>query len=789
MQAYSYYPDFRELDPNKKNEDWGNRIITQLRMKWRRLVPWERYDVNSGYLYGEQSNEATKAMFMDAQKTNIDFEPQKPMEKIRNILSAEIESEDIQIEVKATDPSSIQERDNDKELLSNRSDTEELLSHLGATINMPAYNMADENKLSGKDVFNGNIQKFDDMGLDESSTEDRNYFFETFYKLRHEAGLDNVIMNLFKFNETDKHLSSMVNDMMKVKSCALRAYVDEVNGAVSVEYLRPHEVFAIPGQRKDFKDAMAIGTERDVTVMQLIRRLGSSFQMKRDYNWLLSAINTRYGHSYSCIGYGENDILYGEWRDNKNCFLDMETLYNFKVGIGYIEFKTNDGKAYKVSNRQNNKLQPRVYPMRVNDVLSENSKFEKVSHYYESTYKSYYLIIGPTSQKLFKFCPLPYQYVEGTNDEISNFTICAYKDEGPSIVDVCRPHIKILEKAVKKYEYLINKAKESGYAINMSSLVALAEQLTTEDKKVDPMDLLKTMNDGPNMLYSTDVSMGGNGIPIQELKNGMTAAVAEFRQIYLNCLADINDQVGISPLRDAYAPQPREVAELQQQSLASSINATRYIDRSIMYVFSSIAVRMVSYVQDIVKFKDINSLSYDFLDKLVGEETLLDIKSMGDASPHRYGIFVEPFTRKIDRAEIKQWTNVAFQQGKITLDQMIMVNSIESPKRAYMALSYMQRKQDQQAMQLQQQKAQLDQQGAQAKHQMDMELLQTKIQGDIQAKNVEGEWYYKAQVGAAEARKEATEEKIAADKEKQVDKHNSTMEQIDAKSEQQQFTA
>lgn len=780
MQIIQVLPEYIETDPRKKDETWANKIVTQIRFNWRPIIDPRISLRNKQYLFGRQDTASVEAMFADPKLANIDFTPQKPMEKIRNILVADMESEDIQVEVNAIDPSSMDERESDKEMLANRSDTEEFLSHLGATINLPAYNLADEKKLNGKDKFNGDISKFDSMGLNEGSTEDRNYFFEGFYKLRHEASLDTTIRAIHHYNEARKFLPQMCNDIISDKCCAVNAYVDEVSGAPTIAYLAPSSVFAIPGSRYDFKDSAALGWEIDVTISQFMRRMGNSFNMDTDWPWLLRAINAKYNTNYTAIGGIDGTVVYGQCGVNKlEQLVSMQQLYNYKVGLGYVEFKSIDRKSYKFT-KKNNFGNPKIFRIPPTSKLQENSKFSRKDIEDETTYKSYYLAIGATDQQLFKYGKLPYAYLEGSEDQISSFTTCVYKEQGPSIAEIAIPHLIIFEKAAKKYEYLINKAKESGYAINMASIIALSQELSSETTKVDPMALLKTMNDSPNVLYTTDDKLGGNGIPFVELKNGLTQAVLEFRQITVNCLMDIQDQLGTAP-RMANAPQPREVGSIAQEALNQSKGATGYINRMLMYVFADVSVRLVSYTQDIIKFRKINSIPYNFLRKLLGIEVVADISTMDDIAMHRYGIFVEPFNRKFDREELKQMTIQAYGLGQITIDQMFLINSIDSPKRAAMVLAYQKRRQEAQAKEMAKYNSDLANQTAQMKHQQDMELEQLKGQNVVAAKNAEGEWYYKAMVGAAEMRKEGTTEKLAADKEKQTDKNYAAIEQIEAK--------
>lgn len=772
-------PAYTVVNPREKDIEWADRVITQLRMYMRPLVTGAMYTGNKNLLYGQQGTESVEAMFSDPSKANVDFTPEKPLIKIRNILVAELENQDIQIEVKAVDPASINQRRADKEMLSHRAETEMFLSHLGASIGMPAYSLKDEKTLSGQDVFSGNVDKFDNMGMNEGDDEDIDHFFDNWYKLRHEAALDTAIASLLKYNEVIRMIPRWLNDIVSVNTIAGQAYMNTISGAVNIQYLRPNDVYSIPGERPDYKDAICMAYQKNVTMQQLIRMLGDDFDMSRDMQYLIYAVNACNDCSYTGVLDNNGSLMCGTAANT----CAFNTFMNYKVGIGYIEFKSIDSTAIKYTD-SNFHGNPSFKNVPVNG-KSNSSNYKRKMNYDEVTYCSYYLITGPSTQKLYRYGKLPYQHVEGSEDEISSYSICAFKQEGPSIVDICKPHIRIYEKAKKKYEYLINKAKESGYAINIDAMVALAEKLTVSGNKVDPLTLIKEQLSSPNILFATqDIpTTGGTGLPFVELKNGITDAVMEFRNIFQAALADIDNQIGMTPLRQADAPQPRDVARLQDTALQSSRNATQFIDRAIHYVISDICLRAMSYVQDIVKFKEINKSYYKFLLDMLGDETIEDIASMDDVALHRYGIFVEPFISIFDKRDMDAMAKQAYIEKEIGFDEYILIKSINSPKKAAKILSFYKNRKEKKLIEFEQQKAQIETEAAKAKHQLDMELESLKIKGNLQAKDIEGQWYYKAHVEAAQYRADAQKQTIDSTEQIASQKNKNAIEVVEAKNQ------
>lgn len=744
-------PYINELDPRKKNEVWFNNLLREVRLAWTPLVDPQKVIDQRKVLFGLQDTEYVERLFIDAEKRNMDFKPHKHLEKYRNMLVAENENTGPAITVNAVDPTSVNQRKADKEMLTYRSDTEEILSYLGSQIGLPRYKVSQEKEISGEDKYNGNIEDFDNMGLNEFDGEDINYFFSSRYKLRHEAALDVATQAIVKHNQIIRDMPFYCNDILTCKTISSRVYVNEVNGTLDIRYLDPAKVKVMRGKKADLTDSVSIGYEDRTTIRDFINMVGDAVDLQRDYTLFLSSIQANTGYLYTGISDNSGTLLYGNVQ-GKVC--RMSDFYKYEVSYGYAEVKTFDAKQFKFT-EQNQHGNPRVFRVGLNGEAAPNSKFSRKIVYDETTYKSYYLIIGVVDQIVFRFGKLPYQHVYGSEDERSSFSICCYQGIGPSITEIAEPHIIEAEIAIKKRAYLVGKAKEDGFAIDMASLAELAQMLSTEEKAVDAMDVLKILNDSPNKPYAIgENNMGGNSIPITKWENGMSKLVVELTAIYRDELNDIREEIGLGPL-SAEAVQPRVASGPYMESLQQAKQATQYINRQLMYLFSDVMTRSVFYIQSIIKFKSKNPLPYKFLEKLLGDEVIANIKSMDDCAAHRYGIYLEPFNRYYEREEIKQRTQIAFERGEIGFEEMIMVDSIDSAKQAVLTLAYYKRRAEKKAAEEVQRKYELEDANNANAHQRKLEELQVQGQLDIQAKQVEGETHAQGLIGAAQMRLQA----------------------------------
>jgi hypothetical protein len=221
----------------------------------------------------------------------------------------------------------------------------------------------------------------------------------------------------------------------------------------------------------------------------------------------------------------------------------------------------------------------------------------------------------------------------------------------------------------------------------------------------------------------------GGGQPASiELQNGLSKSVMEFKQIIDWNFEMIYNTLGISPLRQAYAPQPRDVAKLQDKALEYSDKATGYIPRMMMKMLDNVGRRVMCTVQDIIKFKEINKVPYDFMVTALGSTTVEDIASLKDVPLHRYGIFIQSFNSFQERQEIKAMTAAAYTNKEISTEQYLLINNIRNPKKAAMILAYEKRRNERKQQELQAQQ-----------HQQAMELQQAKTQGEMQMKQMEGQ--------------------------------------------------
>lgn len=738
-----------EFDPAKKKGEQGyaraQRIVTHLRQSMGYIVSQERAKINKTYLYGLQDMNEIKSMFRDPKKAGIKFWQLATMEKIRNVLIAEEENQGIHFELKAVDATAVNQRMRDQLLLENRGWIDATMTGVNSMMGLPPFNMLKE-----KGLFAGNVGDFDKMGLDSSNLQDLNYFFAQHYRLLYEMVGEEPVNFFIEYNELDEMLPLLMNDIIAVKALGMRANVNDITGAIDYKYLAPENIKAIRGKRRDFKDASAIGYEQSMSVQDVIKLIGNEFDYDRDIEELLRAVSTSAQRNYTGIISG-NQIYWG----TKENPIDYGEFLNYQVMMGYVEWKEIDASAHKVS-KSNKRGQFGLRPISIFSEVTANSVYEKDVRYYETTYKAYYLSFGMYAQRLYKYGKLSYQMTEGVEDEYSNFSIIAMQEFGKSAVEVAMPWIEMIEKAVKKMEFMINKAKPPGRLFNYESIFDIAKTLYPKVKPELGVDMvLKLFTESSNELYTLPKVNGqpvGGGAQVNfDIPHGISDAVMKFKEIYDWANGNILNDLGISPYRSVYQPGERDSPGVQNQVNDYSIKATQYMHKMVVNVVKNLGKRTLCFVQDIIQFKDVNTVPYKFLVNAVGDATMEQLKNIGNTSLHRFGVFVHGINMAADKQQQKAIALQALQKGDIGYEQWLLINSIASPKKAMMVLAY---------EKLRTERVQAQNQARQSQSLVDLEntkhnnkLRELNLEGilGIKRENMRGYWYAEGQKIRADA--------------------------------------
>ena len=160
-----------ETDPKKMTPEWATQVLMYRRRYWQRVVSDTDYATLKAYVLTLQGTENIKKHFDDQEF--IDNNPILPLpffEKPKNIIIDKLKKSGIRPYLTATDPTAVMLKDKDRFLLENRRVIESTVNQNRSKLGLAPFKVE-------KKMFNGNIEDFDKMKLDDQNPSDIDFFF------------------------------------------------------------------------------------------------------------------------------------------------------------------------------------------------------------------------------------------------------------------------------------------------------------------------------------------------------------------------------------------------------------------------------------------------------------------------------------------------------------------------------------------------------------------------------------------------------------------------------------
>jgi hypothetical protein len=712
-----------EIDPDKKDYAWVTNCVSVLRISWRQLKNVTQALNNRAIMYSMQPLHKIKESFDDEWfKENTDFLPVPVLEPIINSLVEDMIQRPPKAELRAEDITALNEKKQDLALLTHRGIIEKDRTALQQSV----FGQDSQYKLP-YDKFNGNVQKFDEMGLNPQDPDDVNFYAQNYQRLWYEIGGQRLINSVLKTNQFDKStLTNLVKDVFWAKAICTQPYVDQVSGEIKYKYIDPQICWGIFGQSNDGKDDVCRGWQDSITVIEFMRQVGDDFDFKRKWKSLLWAINycnnqrftgfIRSGISYDCCGDGV-------WMDRIGCsgvsesaLLDWSNAYKFKVFCGYIEWKTWEATSTKIINKNDsNYLEFIPYNYELKKKQKKDG-YDKQSKLRQQWYSTYFLATSTISQYCYKFQKVYYQQISGVNDEYSNGTLCYYQEQGKSAVEIAKVYIDLINFCYYRLRWIISKAQPDKEEFVWEEMVTLAKNVKKEYPQQNGTTKMPALSDvitnlvkemkAKQVRFRTYAEVNGKPVlnipPIEKHGSGGVDPIAMTLQAIMQWgEMQIASKIGVNPMRLGANPPSRESTASENRTLEASYATTGYMYRMIQYLKEHLAIVTLNYATDILQYKD--TLPYNWIQTLIGTESFEALGTLGKFCAHRYGLFIEDYNDALDKQNLLQAANIALQQKTLTITQWGIIVQNEDPKLGFKILAYLelkaQKRQRQQALQ------------------------------------------------------------------------------------------
>ena len=754
-------------------------------MYWNSLVNINDSFRRKQLIDGTQSMQYVKDSFDDEKfKKNNPIVPLKIMNVFINTVTEDLRKAPPNAEVKALDPTAMQDRNVDMALLANRKKIEKDQNDLRKKVNFPPYKM-------GYDKFKGNVQDFDKMGFDDGETDDRTFFEQNLHRLNYEIAAQSVVNAVLKLSRVDEGtLNKYVRDVMANGAMCGQSYVDEITGEIKGnDYIYPEEFYGIYGDREDGGNDICHGWQKQMTVGEFLSRAGKDFDWYKKWPELVAAINyccqTKYtgfvrsGFSFECCGnqnYSERARVGEDWTSN---LCDYSLAYAYKVYMGYIEYPAPTATTtylQKKSDPTNFVFVP--YSLNVKN-KKERKEYEKESWYQEVMLKSYFLATTMTSQYIYNFGTVYHHLKDGQNDEYARWTLWYYRQPGTTAAEVAEPFIRMANFAFYRIQFLLWKAKpeDEQYVINellelSKGFKQLGVQSGTNNSNPLGQDILdqiiqwqRTKSIKIRAYPRIDGHIAPKLEPIHNDQRGPDPLMQAMISIVMWTQQQIAYQIGLNPIRFGANPPARESYKTEQAIAQNSQTSTSYIYRMFQYMKEHMATIICLYAQDIAYYKD--ALSYKWLVRLVGEDNVESLKALDEIAAHRYAIFTGDFNQAAAKQEIKEIAFELWKQGKLTTEQVSILTLHEDYKRAMQLMAYIEKKNEKRARKQAIQDKQMQDQADQNQYMRDKDLEATKGKTVTDKAQIDADATKYAADKAAQSKENVKQIQVAAETPKQ----------------------
>lgn len=756
---------YQDPNPHNRGYDFFNNAITLLRRDLRPIVSPQLMTGLRLLLDSKQSMQNIIDSFDDVNfKRDVlkNATPLGIMNVFINSMIEEIKKAPPRAEVRANDPAALAAKQEDIDLLRYRKILESDRSELQGRVGMPAYKIP-------KEKYNGNIPEFDKLGLDDQDPDDVNFFDGSYHRLDFEIAaqsLVNTVMKLSKFDST--HVQKYVRDACAGNTVCGQTYVDRVTGEIKNEYIYPEDFYFIPSDTEDGHNDIAKAWLRSVTIAEFLGRVGNNFDWKKDWPYLIWAINycnnTKYtgfmrsGYMYDCVGDPEKMARAGIGEDWVSNCCDWNMAYRYKVWMGYTEWLcpevtdsylkrkgADDDERIPIPLDFKFKEKQRGRKKKADEgkVEYDENEYEKESWYQWQLYGSYYLATTSTSQYLFNYGKVYHTLLEGANDEYARYTLWSFRNQGKSMAEIAYPIVEAINFAWYRLMWILYKAKPEEEQFLINEVLEISKGLQQQFNQSGTNQIAPSISSILDQVIQyqrqktirirayprIDGREIGQLPPLKNENRGIDPLSAFMQSFVLFGQELIAQQIGWNPMRSGANPPARESFKTEQSTLQSSYNSTGYVGRMIQAIKNQMGTLAILYAQDIAKFKD--SVPYKWLLNQIGDELTKSIGVLDKIAAHRFSIFVEDINDVMDKELIKQAAMIALQEKQINFEQFFIISQTKDYKRAAQLLSYLQRRAEKRLRMQALQDMKIQDEMAEAAHQRQMEEMaferETKI--------------------------------------------------------------
>ncbi len=645
---------------------------------------------------GTQSIEDMKDIMStggDTTNLNLDWSPISILPKFVDIIVSRITSSIYNIHCSATDPISVSIKDKQKNELYGNMFLKKVEEQTGT-------------KLVPDGVYV------------PQDTNEAEIYMDLTYKMAVELAMETGIQYIMDKNKFEEICYKIVRDLVTLKQGAIRLKYNKA-GRITMRYLDPVNTIVPLTMLDDYSDIPYFGELRWTTIGGLKREAGDQFTEEQYYKiaTLTQSLfgNNTYGTLKDYYYYTQTNRFYynflvpvmdfeflsintDSWKDKKG-ESGTSKLYPIdnspkkmsikamseKEAITKVKEKVNSDTERIIGEAKNKKGQT-VYEIEYTvKYTPDNENTEVVEKDIQNKYTGSWVV---NTEYLYDYELARNMIRKKEMGEYSLDTVLGCKIVSPNLVWMDNkshvergvPYARQMQLAHLKLQQFIAKARPPGLMIDISGLTEVmlgkGGGMNGQDRAATPLELQAIYDQTGNM-YINRINTAGdhmNGLPLQELANGLTKDILQFINIYNFNLKVLQDMLGVPEGADASAPgRDTPVFGLKQAGMASQ-DAIKPLVKGYVRLVKNAAEDISYMIQDSIE-EDSNNFVLG-----MGESARMIIELSKEIPLCEFGVVIDYYPDEQTRAYLEQRLAAAENKGELRFEDAMMGQFIKNPK-------------------------------------------------------------------------------------------------------------
>jgi hypothetical protein len=720
---YGNFPDPFAHYSKKTSKSYGIKYAQAIEKQWgqsdderslfrRRLKDFE---TNRDYANGTQDTSIYKQILNsldpnngDGTLLNLDWSPVPIVPKFVRIVVNNILSKKPYPNVKALDPLSQSEKDEEKAKKMFEVKNREMLSELA--------------------------QQGVDIGIDINSIpetpEEAEIFMDTNIKTAAEIAAQVGTNITLEWNDFDQRVyRRAVNDLVTCGMGVVKRNNDP-NYGIQEEYIDPAYFFHSYTEDPTFSDLIYAGHIKKISISELKRIAGDELT-EDEYEKIAQGVKNKYQNRADKLSYK----YYDETLDRTTYGYD-----EFIIEIMDFEFLSTDDMMFEEKGSKFGNTN--FYYKGFEYTPPKESVYDRkpVNMNIQTVYGGSYIIGTGYMFGYGQKSNVPKNAHDLTKARLSYSVVATNlrRMMPKSLVGSVIGFADQLQLSHLKLQQSIAKAKPDGLIVDIEGLENV--QLG-KGGELQPLDIQDIYEQTGVFYYRSKNPEGGfQNPPVRSLDNSIRN-INELIGIYNHNLRLIRDTTGINEVMDGTSPKGEQLVGVRQQAIAAGNNAIYDITNAAVYLYSRVCEDIVKCLQ-ILPTKSVLFKAYE---RAIGKSNMEVLSSFGDLPMYNFGVKVQTEMDDTEKAYLEQNIQVALAQKELDLEDAMAVRQLKDVDQAERLLIIRRKKrmrmQQQMAQQNSQMQAQMNQATAQASSQGKMQEIQmqsqakiAEIQADAQAK-------------------------------------------------------